>query len=730
MRYRFDRYELDTEQHTLLKDGQPVHIRPLSFQVLRFLLDHAGELVSQDQLLEAVWKRQEVSSSAVAQTIRDIRTLLQDSAQSPRFIQTEHKRGYRFVAEVQKEADDEAKPPVTGSTAPRHHGRWLQFATVIFLLAGAFLWVYTDNHGDISRRIDTQIQKGAFKEAGLLFRTALPQAQLDQAIALLQHAADQHLTLSGLELIERIKKERPEWLKNPAIIREYARLAGQKVDYALQRQLAESAYKQGNHLDPELTLELIQALVAMGEMETARKKLDALQEQVNSGSAQPELQARMEWMRARMALQQSDYARATKHLNQALQLASSPLLILKIQIDRILSLTGQQQFDAALELSNTLLKEPALQSHPYEMGRLSRERALIFLGMHKLEDALSESLAAEAQFARVEAPRDLAGMRNNTARLLARMGRIEQAETAYRDALKQFQALGDIKGEALAWSNLAVISAIQGQYHQAFDLGEKAIALFKQVQALGQVARVTFNLGHNALRAGDAPRALGYFQQAMQWYATSGQPVLQARVLTALSKTNRLMGNLEQALEQADRALAISRKANNPQGIMFALLAQAESLRLLEHYDEALLVFEKARSIAKNLQLRDWENVIEIGKAETRLNQKKYDLAQTQARMLWGHLKTQPYTDDAIHAGLVLLETQIRSGKISDANRLFNELQALLEQYPEPRLQLWLNYLEHLYKKQWNEQTKAWFSSHLRNYAFWELQQKVQQEPL
>ena len=78
-------YKLDTGQQTLLADGQPV--RPLFFQVLHVLLAHAGEQVSQDQLLEAVWKHQAVSPSAVAQTIRNNRTLPQDSAQSPWFIQ-------------------------------------------------------------------------------------------------------------------------------------------------------------------------------------------------------------------------------------------------------------------------------------------------------------------------------------------------------------------------------------------------------------------------------------------------------------------------------------------------------------------------------------------------------------------------------------------------------------------------------------------------------------------
>ncbi len=728
MRYRFDRYELDTEQQTLLADGQPVRIRPLSFQVLQFLLAHAGELVSQDQLLEAVWKRQAVSSSAVAQTIRDIRALLQDSAQSPRFIQTEHKRGYRFVAEVHGEDKPATPTPAADSNTPQRNWWWLSLGITALLLTAILLWTRLGDHGDFSRRIDTQIQKGAFKEAELLFRTALPRARVDQAITLLRHDAEQHLTNTGLELINRIRKAQPEWLKNPAVVREYARLAGQKGDFALQRQLAESFHKQGNRLEPELTLELIQALIAMGDMETAREKLDALQEQIKGSSAQQELQAQIEWMRARMALQQSDYSKAATHLNQALQQAKTPLLVLKIQLRLILTLAEQQKYKEALQLSNTVLNKPVIQSYPYEMGRLFRERALVLLGMNKLEDALSDSLAAEAQFARVEAPRDLAGMRNNTARLLARMGRMEQAETAFRDALKQFQTLGDTRGEALAWSNLAILSSLQGHYQQALDMGDKAIEKFAQVDDLGNVARVSYNLGQNARRAGDASRAREYFKKARQWYSSSGQPVLEAHALIALSRANRLLGHLELALQQADQALTLAQSANNPRRVMLAQLAHAESHRLLGHYDTAFKAYRQARESAQTLRLPDWESVIEIGVAETNLNQKNHDLALIQARMLWNRLKKDQAMEDAIHAGLILLEAQIRSGRTSDTEHLINELQRLLEQQPVPRFQLWLSYLEHLYKKEWNADIQAWFEERLHQHAFWELQQKIDRD--
>ncbi len=725
MRYRFDRYELDSEQQTLLLEGQAVHIRPLSFRVLQFLLAHAGELVSQDQLLQAVWKRQAVSSSAVAQTIRDIRALLQDSAQSPRFIQTEHKRGYRFIASVQSEPAQEVSGLLHAPNPGKPYWRALFITAVLLVLAGFILQLALNDVNNFNHRISRQIRNHAYKEADLLLRSALPEANLDQAISLLHHYAEQHLSESGLGLIQQIRKERPEWLNNLEINRLYAHLAGQEGDYGLQKKVAESTFMQKQGLDPKLTLELVQALTSQGDLSTATTMLQTLRKQVESNLKLREYMAEVEWASARMAMQQANYGKATTYLERALKQVNNPLLKINIQLDSILSLTEQRRNDQALQLANSLFQQPLVQAHPYLLARLYRERALAFQGLQKLEDALSDSLAAEEQFARVEARRDLAGMRNNTARLLARMGRKAQAETAFRDALKQFQSLGDTKGEALAWSNLAILASQQGHYQQAYDLGERAIEQFTRIHALGDVARVAFNLGHNALRAGDVSRARDYFEHAQQWYSTSGQPVLQAHTLIALSRANRLLGHLKQALEQADLALAIAQATNNQRRIMLSQFARAESLRLLHQYDKALTAYRQARQLAQSLHLQDWEAVIELGMAETALNQGRFDSAQAQAQLVWIRLNQEKSLEDAIHAGLVLLEARIRSGKTRESDRLFNEIQHLLEQQPISRFQLWLNYLEHLYKKNWNMDIQSWFDERLRVHAFWELQQKM-----
>jgi len=75
-------------------------LSPKTFAVLRCLVTQAGQLVTKDTLLEAVWPATVVSESILAVAIRTLRRVLGDQARTPRFIETMHDRGYRFLAPV------------------------------------------------------------------------------------------------------------------------------------------------------------------------------------------------------------------------------------------------------------------------------------------------------------------------------------------------------------------------------------------------------------------------------------------------------------------------------------------------------------------------------------------------------------------------------------------------------------------------------------------------------
>src|ERR1043166_3128972 len=93
---RFEKFELDEANASLVRDGKAVALAPTPFAVLCALVRHPGQLLTKDALLDEVWGHQFVSESVLKTVISDLRTLLGDDARKPRFIETVSRRGYRF----------------------------------------------------------------------------------------------------------------------------------------------------------------------------------------------------------------------------------------------------------------------------------------------------------------------------------------------------------------------------------------------------------------------------------------------------------------------------------------------------------------------------------------------------------------------------------------------------------------------------------------------------------
>ena len=96
--YRFGRFVLNLDRSCLQKEGVDLALRPKAFDVLRYLVEHAGRLATKDELVCAVWPNVTVSDDLLTQCIRDIRKVLNDDGE--RFIRTVQRRGYMFVAET------------------------------------------------------------------------------------------------------------------------------------------------------------------------------------------------------------------------------------------------------------------------------------------------------------------------------------------------------------------------------------------------------------------------------------------------------------------------------------------------------------------------------------------------------------------------------------------------------------------------------------------------------
>jgi DNA-binding winged helix-turn-helix (wHTH) protein/tetratricopeptide (TPR) repeat protein len=94
----FDQFHLDLDDERLWHGPEEIHLHPKTFAVLCCLVRQAGQLVTKDALLAAVWPETAVSESVVTVAIRQLRRVLGDQARTPRYIETVHGRGYRFIA--------------------------------------------------------------------------------------------------------------------------------------------------------------------------------------------------------------------------------------------------------------------------------------------------------------------------------------------------------------------------------------------------------------------------------------------------------------------------------------------------------------------------------------------------------------------------------------------------------------------------------------------------------
>src|SRR5262249_33367402 len=94
----FAPFRLDLVNEQLWQGEELVPLRPKLFAVLRYLVEHAGRVVTQEELRTAVWPATVVSESVLRGAIRELREVLGDAADAVRFVETVPHRGYRFVA--------------------------------------------------------------------------------------------------------------------------------------------------------------------------------------------------------------------------------------------------------------------------------------------------------------------------------------------------------------------------------------------------------------------------------------------------------------------------------------------------------------------------------------------------------------------------------------------------------------------------------------------------------
>ena len=148
---RFGVFEADLQTGELHKNGVKVPLQGQPFQVCALLLERSGELVTREELRQKVWPEDTFVDfeQALNTAIAKIRLALGDDADNPRFVETLHRRGYRFIGPVDKPGSQALLAPKGRFERLTAKSRWVSVGVpLLVLLSGIGIWWYARNHAE------------------------------------------------------------------------------------------------------------------------------------------------------------------------------------------------------------------------------------------------------------------------------------------------------------------------------------------------------------------------------------------------------------------------------------------------------------------------------------------------------------------------------------------------------------------------------------------------------
>jgi TolB-like protein len=105
-------FALDLGEARLYRDGSAVPLPPKVYDLLRLLVEHPGQLLAKETILNEVWRGTHVSAASVKDYVKELRHLLDDDASTPRYIETVRGRGYRYIGDIRVIGSSRAGPSI------------------------------------------------------------------------------------------------------------------------------------------------------------------------------------------------------------------------------------------------------------------------------------------------------------------------------------------------------------------------------------------------------------------------------------------------------------------------------------------------------------------------------------------------------------------------------------------------------------------------------------------
>lgn len=737
MRYLFDAFVLDLESGQLLRGSESVRLRPQTFELLRVLVDAHPRILTRDELLDQVWGTEHVSANSLPQGISELRQALADDAQQPRFIETVHRRGYRFVCPVERQestvsdartateparavestgvAFDTASPEAPASRAAETWRQALVPAAAALILAGsaaaAFWWLDGSTPAGDARPQGASTTPAA-SAAGddLADRVAqvlemyrgLDDAGNGEVPTARRRFAEELAAAQPGALLGRIEEFRARFPR-PADLAVLdvmeAQAAGAVSDFERQAEAARRAYDAGakagaSALTGRALLLEIDAEHSLGRLESAALLAEKAAE-VLADAGDVERQADALGRLGELLAVTGDVEGGIERLARAEALAeplASPALEARL-------LTRRAALELARGATDDALQRLEAARSIYRDAEHARGLAEVAMTMADLVAHTDGPKPAETLLEEAIATWEQLGDRRNAARAWNALGTIWgrngdhlDADRAFDRALEAFQAIGDQRSASTARVNLATIHSAAGRTEQAEALLREAVVGFERTGDRPQLARARYTLGQLELRQGELDAALAAMRESLALFRDAGA---RRRVCFVERKVGELEGRrLELAAAEASltASLTCAREIGDRNLEAHALTGLGQLALDRGRLQEATAHHEQALEIQRELSQVGNAAVSDLALARVDMAAERYDRAESRVRAAFTVFRKGSPGLDA-EAQALLAQLLARSGRQADARASLEDA-AARSTGSEHRLDLWTYRIE------------------------------------
>ncbi|MCB1049233.1 MAG: winged helix-turn-helix domain-containing protein [Acidobacteria bacterium] len=535
MTYQFEEFAYDPARRVLSSSQTKEVLRPQVGQVLLFFLERAGEVVTKEQLIQAIWGETAVSEQSLNLLISTLRKVLTDDAKNPRFLLTLPQTGYQWIAPVQR---------VSPTPIPSH--RW-RMVVPIFAAMALFALVFQffpRSHPPPSERM--RIAFWPFEN-----QTGDPNLQWVE-LGLMDMVAQTCGYSTRIEVVPAEKVLQYVRLPTPDSQNLCSRLG---VDLAVttQFQTDEVGYMAKLSLQRPDGSQAHQVIRGKDPLEVANRIGQWVLRR--SVPLQPNLSLFQQFT------EDSDlnisYASGVQALLTDGPAAAQPFFQKCVQKDPCFLLAQLQAGKIAYQLG----QGEWAQSHLDELALEARSRSAVHIeaachgllsniALHRwqIDSATQHAEHAQGLFRQLNESLAVATMQGQLGYIAFSQNRMAEAESLTRDWLSGAQVAQDRLMEGQAINTLAMVMEAQGDWLSTQSLCFRAIQIFEDLGSDPYLAIARGNLGYFALKFGDWRLSEAQLQGAFQLQATIGDQRSMVRILLCQALLKSGLGQIEDSL--------------------------------------------------------------------------------------------------------------------------------------------------------------------------------------